>query len=181
MEEKERTPHYKRQREITPLQEQNIIKLRKKYIRRSARKLVFDYQRIYRERISSWKIQKVIEKYKLYYHPEKRAKRARKRKRTLKEKRITQLKKKNKTRFLICLDVIVLYLQGVKRYIFTALDHYSKIAWIYQSESSQNAQDFFRRAHEVLDYQNYQTPIEFASHNANPHLVHLIEKLKILE
>jgi hypothetical protein len=50
----------------------------------------------------------VIEKYKLYDHPLKTAKIARKRKRALKKKRITELSKKPKTGFLICLDVIVI-------------------------------------------------------------------------
>jgi len=98
----------------------------------------------YIERISSWKIQKVIEKYRLYYHPQKTAKIAKKRQRAIKKKRITELQKKNKTGFLICLDVIVIYWQGLKRYIFTAIDYYSKLALalMYKSKSSLNAQDF---------------------------------------
>ena len=153
LEEQDRAPKHKRQREITPLEEQNIIKLRKKYIRRSAKKLTFDYKRIYSQTISAWKIQKVIEKYKLYYHPKKNAKIQRKRKRAQKKKRITELKQKKISGFLLCLDVIVIYWNGLKRYIFTAIDKYSKIAfaWMYTSKSSYKAKDFLYRLYYLLD------------------------------
>lgn len=155
LEEKDRAPKNKRQREITFLEEENIIKLRKKYIRRSARKLVFDYQRIYGQTITAWKIQKVIEKYpsQLYYHPKKNAKIQRKRKRVKKKKRITELKQKKISGFLLCLDVIVIYWNGLKRYIFTAIDKYSKVAfaWMYTSKSSYSARDFLYRLIYLLD------------------------------
>jgi len=155
LEEQNRAPANKRQREITPLEEENIFKLRKKYIRRSARKLVFDYQRIYNQTISAWKIQKVIEKYpnQLYYHPQKNAKIQRKRKRAQKKKRITELKQKKVSGFLLCLDVIVIHWNGLKRYIFTAIDKHSKVgfAWMYTSKSSYQARDFLYRLHYLLD------------------------------
>ena len=155
LEEQDRAPKNKRQREITPLEKENIFKLRKKYIRRSARKLVFDYQRIYGQTISAWKIQKVIEQYPghLYYHAQKNAKIQRKRKRAQKKKRITELKQKRVSGFLLCLDVIVIYWNGLKRYIFTAIDKYSKIgfAWMYTSKSSYQAKDFLYRLYYLLD------------------------------
>lgn len=153
LEEQDRAPKQKRQREITSLEEQNIIKLRKKYIRRSAKKLTFDYKRIYGQTISAWKIQKVIEKYKLYYHPRKNAKIQRKRKRAQKKKRITELKQKKISGFLLCLDVIVIYWNGLKRYIFTAIDKYSKIAFafMYKTKSSYSARDFLYRLYYLLD------------------------------
>jgi len=153
LEEQDRAPKRKRQREISPLEEHNIFQLRKKYIRRSARKLVFDYQRIYGQNISAWKIQKVIEKYHLYFHPQKNAKIQRKRKRAQKKKRITELKQKKVSGFLLCLDVIVIYWNGLKRYIFTAIDKYSKLAfaWMYTSKSSYSARDFLYRLYYLLD------------------------------
>jgi myo-inositol catabolism protein IolC len=51
------------------------------------------YQKRYGQKLSSWKIQRVIEKYNLYYHPKKTARIAQKRRRTIKKKRITELKK----------------------------------------------------------------------------------------
>jgi transposase InsO family protein len=147
LEERNRAPQKRRQREITPDQERRIVELRKKYLRYGKEKLALIYFNLFQEKISSWKIQKVIEKYKLYYHPQKTAKIAKKRKRALKKKRITELKKKNKTGFLVCLDVIVIYWNGLKRYIFTAIDRYSKLAFafMYKTKSSFSAKDFLLR------------------------------------
>jgi transposase InsO family protein len=153
LEDKDKAPKKKRQREITLLQETRIVALRKQYIRYGKEKIAIRYSQLYQEEISSWKIQKVIEKYKLYYNPKKTAKTARKRKRALKKKRITELKKKNKTGFLVCLDVIVIYWNGIKRYIFTAIDRYSKLAFarMYQTRSSLNAEDFLKRLYYLFD------------------------------
>jgi len=137
LEDQDRAPKKKRQREIILEQEAKIVALRKKYLRYGKEKLSLLYFQEYGEKISSWKIQKVIEKYKLYYHPSKTAKIALKRKRALKKKRITELKKKNKIGFLICLDVIVIYWNSLKRYIFTA-------ALMYKFKSSLNAEDFLQ-------------------------------------
>jgi hypothetical protein len=71
---------------VTPKEEQNIIKLKKKHIRYGKEKIARLYQDEYRERISSWKVQRVIEKHKLYYHPIKTAKIKRKRQRPEEEK-----------------------------------------------------------------------------------------------
>ena len=161
LEDRDKTPKRKRKREITPEQEMRIVNLRKKYLRYGKEKIALIYEKIYQEKISSWKVQKVIEKYNLYYHPQKTAKIAKKRKRALKKKRITELKKKPKTGFLICLDVIVIYWQGLKRYIFTAIDYYSKIAlaYMYKSKSSLNAKDFLKRLYYLFDgkIENLQT------------------------
>ncbi len=161
LEERNRAPQRKRQREISPEQEMRIVNLRKQYLRYGKEKLAFIYQRVYQEKISSWKIQKVIEKYKLYNNPLKTAKFARKRKRALKKKRITELQKRSKIGFLISLNVIVIYWNNLKRYIFTAIDHYSKIglAMMYKNKNSLNAQDFLKRLYYLFDdkIENLQT------------------------
>jgi len=161
LEARDKTPKRTRQREINPEQEMRIVALRKKYIRYGKEKLARIYTRLYQEEISSWKVQKVIEKYKLYYQPIKTAKIAQKRKRALKKKRITELSKKQRTGFLICLDLIVIYWGKVKRYIFTAIDHYSKLAlaMMYKSKSSLNAQDFLKKLYYLFDgkIENLQT------------------------
>ena len=146
-------PKNVRQRELSFEQEQRIIKLRKQYLRYGKQKLAYIYQREYQQKISSWKIQKVIEKHQLYYHPIKCARIARKRLVALKKKRITELKKKNISGFLICLDAIVIHWNGLRRYIFTAIDYYSKIAYarMYQSESSVSSSDFLLRLNYLLE------------------------------
>ena len=161
LEDGNRAPIKRRQREITSLQESRIVALRKEYIRYGKEKLARIYERRCGEKISSWKVQKVIEKRNLYYHPAKTARIAKKRRSSLKKKRITELKKKKRTGFLICLDVIVIYWNGCKRYIFTAIDNYSKIAFarMYTSKSSLSGQDFLRRLYILFDQkiENLQT------------------------
>ena len=148
-----RAPKRKRQREITLQQEQRIINLRKKYLRYGKEKLCLIYQNIYQENISSWKIQKVIERYKLYYHPQRTESIRRKRQRSLKKKRITELKKKKIKGFLISLDTVVIHWNGLKRYILTSIDKYSKISFarMYKTHSSSNASDFLKRLYYLLD------------------------------
>jgi len=145
LEDQDKAPIRRRQREINPIQEQRIVALRKKYIRYGKEKLSYIYQQTYNEPISCWKIQKTIEKYKIYYNPSKTARTSKKRKRALKKKQLSG--------FLICLDVIVIYWNNLKRYIFTGIDFTSKVAFarMYQRANSYNARDFLDRLYFLLD------------------------------
>ena len=136
-----------RQREITSEQEMRVVQLRKKYICYSKIKLAKIYLKEYDELISSWKIQKVIEKYKLYPNPRKTAKITHKRLNAVKKKRIAELKKKPKNGFLVCIDAIEIRWNNFKRYIFTGIDNYSKVAFarMYKNANSYNASDFLNR------------------------------------
>jgi transposase InsO family protein len=157
LQDKSRAPNHTRQREITSIQEQRIIDLRKKHIRYGKIKLAKLYEQEYQEYISSWHIQKVIEAKKLYYHPVKTARISRKRQRAQKKKRITELGKipwfKKKAGYIICLDTIVIYQHKLKRYIFTAIDKYGKFAYarMYKTKSSLNGEDFLYRLRYLLD------------------------------
>lgn len=161
LEDKSRAPNRVRQRQITYLQKQRIIELRKKYIRYGKEKLAIIYQREYHEKISAWKIQKVIEEKKLYFNPIKTARITKKRQRAQKKKRITELQLnkvpwyKKKAGYIICLDTIVIYWNGIKRYVFTAIDKYGKFAYarMYKSKSSLNGKDFLCRLNYLLDGQ----------------------------
>lgn len=158
LEDKSRAPQRVRQREITQFEEQRIIALRKKRIRYGKIKLAKIYEQIYGEKISAWKVQKVIEKYRLYFNPTKTAKITRKRKKAQKKKRITELKipwYKKKSGYIICLDTVVIHWNGLKRYVFTAIDKYGKVAFarMYKSKSSLNGEDFLYRLHYLLDRQ----------------------------
>ena len=139
-----RAPFHRRQPQITPLQEQRIIQLRKKYICWSKIKIAKVYEKFYQEKISSWQVQRVIQKYKPYRQPAKTAKTTKKRLAAVKKKRITCLKKKPKAGFLIRLDAIELRRQNLKRFIFTAIDYYSKLAFAMMCEraDSCHAADF---------------------------------------
>ena len=146
-------PLRRRQRTTTAEQEIRIIALRRRYIRYGKMKLARYYEDTYGAPMSSWHIQKVIEKKGLYYHPAKPARIARKRRNAVKKKRITELKKLRLSGFLLCLDVVVIYWNGMKRYIFTAIDHTSKIAFarMYGAKSSRSAADFLLRLHALME------------------------------
>jgi transposase InsO family protein len=152
LESKDRSPKHKRQREISSAQEIRIINLRKQYLRYGKEKLARIYAKIYGQTVSSWKIQKTIEKHKLYYNPKWTEKIKLKRARSQYKKRITELKQKEVAGFLLQIDTIIIYAQGLKRYILTAIDKYSKIAFarMYATHSSYNSSDFLYRLNYLL-------------------------------
>ena len=102
-----------------------------------------------------------IEKYRLYYHPKRTEAIRRKRQRSLNKKRITELKQRRISGFLLQIDSLVIYWNNLKRYILTAIDKYSKIAFarVYTTHSSYNARDFLYRLNYLLDgkIENIQT------------------------
>jgi len=140
-----------------------VIELRRQYIRYGKMKLLALYQARHPEdgNISSWKIQCIIRRSGIYYHPQKQAKINRKRQISRNRKKITELKMKKTRGFLLCLDTITLYWQGRKRYIITAIDKWSKVAFarMYTTHSSYNSRDFLYRLHYLLDgrIENVQT------------------------
>jgi len=163
LEDQSKAPLNTRRKEYTSLQYQRFIALRKQYIRYGKFKLLEIYRREYPEDIliSSWKIQCMIITANIYYKPQKQAKINRKRQRAVKKKRITELKQKRITGFLLCIDTVVKYWNGKKRYILTAIDKYSKVAFarMYTTHSSYNARDFLNRLHYLLNgkIENIQT------------------------
>lgn len=147
--------------EITREEERRILALRTRYIRYGKMKLQVIYQTIYSERISSWKIQRVIEKHGLYFHPKKNKLTQAKRARSGLKKRITELKKEPRSGFLIAVDTICLNVYGQRRYILTGIDVYGKIAFarMYPGHGSVYAADFLKRIYYLLDgkIENIQT------------------------
>lgn len=170
LESKDRAPKRKRHREISPEQEMRIVELRKRHIRYGKEKLAIGYKETYGETISAWKIQKTIEKYRLYYHPKRTEAIRKKRARSLNKKRITRLKHKKLSGFLLQIDTVVIYWNNIKRYIVTGIDKYSKIAFarMYEKHSSYNSRDFLYRLNYLLDgkIENVQTDngSEFLKH-----------------
>lgn len=161
LEERSRRPKNTRTWEVRRSEELRILALRRKYIRYGKEKLKRLYQEAYDQPISSWKVQRVIEKHNLYYQPAKTLKLRKKRKRNQAKKRITELKKEKRQGFLVAFDGLTIYWNNIKRYIFTAIDIYSKIAFarMYPSKSSKNATDFLKRIHLLLEgkIENIQT------------------------
>lgn len=146
-----RKPKNLRFRRAVSFKDERIIALRKQYPYFGKMKLKVLYERKYNENISSWYIQRVIETYKLYL--KKKKKHYTQKKTSQIKKRITECEAKPIMGFMLHLDTIVLHLLGVKRYIITAIDDYSKIAYarMYKNHSSRMASDFFYRLHYLLE------------------------------
>lgn len=145
LETRSRKPHRPRQRMASAVKDDRVIQLRKAHLLWSKMKIKQLYESTYGETISSWYIQRVIEDFRLYARQPKRQKHP---KISYEKKRITELRVKDPaTGFLIHLDSIVLHLFGTKRYILTAIDHHSRLAyaWMYQSHASAPAADFLQR------------------------------------
>src|SRR3989338_2503343 len=163
LQDQSRAPKHVRVRQIIPLQQQRIIALRRAHMHYGKQKLAVLYLRNYGEKISSWKIQKVIEVWKLYPNPRKASRVAAKRRRARAhhKKRITELELnglpwyKKKAGYIICLDTVVIYWNQYKRFIFTAIDKYGKVAFarMYTSKSTLNARDFLSRLYYLLNGQ----------------------------
>lgn len=153
LEDKSRRPHRTRQWDVSREEEFRILRLRRTHIRYGKMKIKVLYEQEYHAPISSWKIQRVIEKHGLYFHPITNAKLRKKRKANQAKKRITELKKESRKGFLVALDTVVRYWNGTKRYIVTGIDVYSKIAFarMYTTKHSKNAADFLRRLHYLFE------------------------------
>lgn len=161
LEEKSRRPKRTRQWDVSRREEFRILCLRRTHLRWGKMKLRMLYEQIYGTRISSWKIQRVVETHQLYYHPSSTMKLKKKRRNNQAKKRITELKKEKRTGFLIALDTVVRYRAGMKRYIVTGIDTHSKIAFarMYPGHSSRHAADFLKRLHYLFEgrIENIQT------------------------
>ncbi len=161
LEEHSRRPKRTRQWGVSRMEEFRILRLRRAHIRYGKMKLRVLYAREYGVPISSWKIQRVIQKHQLYFHPAHTAALRKKRKANQAKKRITELKKEVRTGFLVALDTVVRYWAGMKRYVLTGVDTHSKIAFarMYPGHSSRHAADFLRRLHYLFNgkIENIQT------------------------
>jgi transposase InsO family protein len=175
-------PLHVRQKEITPEEEGRIVTLREAHIRWGKEKLAVLYETTYNRKISSWKVQYTTKKHNLYFHPKKNAQTQAKRRRSKEKKRITELKKKPFPGYLIALDTIILWIDGTKRYIFTAIDTCSKIAFarMYTTKSSKNAADFLNRFAYLLDYEVWNTGHDRGS-EFHKHFQKTVEELELTD
>ena len=143
LENKSRAPHHTRQKAYTPLQYERVVKLRKAFIKYGKLKILKIYQKQYPldKSISEWKIQCIIKSSGIYPKPAKNKRIQAKRTRAHLKKRITELKTKPKSGYLLCLDTIIKYWNGEKRYIITAIDKFNKLAFarMYNKHSSLSA------------------------------------------
>jgi transposase len=152
LEDQSRAPHTRRTWEVTPTQEVRIRELRQRHLHYGKKKLQVLYQRRYGGPISTWKIERVIRKHRLYPDQQQAQKTARKRARARQhpKQRISAsggLAKERRLWFLLQLDTKVLYEEHHKRYIFVGVDHASKLGYarMYATKSSHAAADFLYR------------------------------------
>jgi putative transposase len=145
LEEDNRAPHKRRTWQVTSLEEERIISLRKAYIKYGKKKLKVLYFQEYEETISTWKIERVVRKHKLYPSPDKYQKLAQRR--PSNKKRIKELIKEGYSGTLWHTDCIVIYWYGERKVIFTALEDLTKVAYsrVYKTNSSRKAVDFLQR------------------------------------
>ena len=154
LEEASRAPLKTRKRDIVLMQRIRVKKLRTRYPRYGKMKLVGIYKQEYGEGISSWKIQKIIEEEQLYFDRVTIQKQWKRRLRSTKKQKITKLVKENKVNFLWHVDTVILTLAGGGyRYLITAIDDVSKLAYarLYTTHTSRNAKDFLERLVYVTD------------------------------
>lgn len=165
LETKSTAPTHVREPEHTQEQYARFCALRRQYPRWGKEKLLRIYQAQYPEdqTISLWHIQRMIQRSGIYHHAQKNQRIQRKRKNaTLYPRpRIQTLPREAKSGFLLCVDTVQRSARGQARYIYTAVDKYSKVAFAhaYTTHSSTSAKDFLCRLYYLLDgrIQNIQT------------------------
>jgi transposase InsO family protein len=150
LEESSRAPVGRREMEVTPLEEGRVVHLKELNPEYGKMKIQALYKVHYQETISSWKCQRVIEKHHLQRKPSKPTRAFKKQAQS--KRRTVELKKQGRPGFLVAFDTIVLYRNGLKRYIVTGIDTVSKVAWahMYSTHSSATAKDLFLRLHAVV-------------------------------
>lgn len=148
LEEVSRAPVKRRGWEVTPKEEEQVITLRKNTkCRYGKKKLKALYLKEYKEEISTWKIERVVRRHRLYR--EKEIKRAYTKAKRDKKKKILihDIERKKEFGFIWHIDCIILWWYGRRRVIFTAIEDITKIAFarIYKTNSSQFSKDFLER------------------------------------
>jgi len=140
-----KAPRHRRKWEVTLIQEDRIRHLRNRYPYYGEKKLKILYEKGYSEGISTWKIERVIRRYKLY--PDKR-----KQEKTARKRDHRDLHRVDRRQRQMCIR---------DRYILTAVDHATKLGYarMYKNKSSRSAADFLYRLRYLVDQpiENLQT------------------------
>ena len=149
LEEKSKAPKGRRTWQVTTFEEQRIVELRTKHLKYGKKKLKILYQGLYKEAISTWKIERVVRRHNLYPDSEEHKRKLRRlKRRILRPKvRIHELKKILPDVTLWHTDSVLIWWYGQRRMIFTAIEDSTKLAFarVYQSGSSKQATDFLQR------------------------------------
>lgn len=148
LESSSRRPHTLRKWEVTPKEEKQVIAIRQRHLCWGKKKLQIQYFREYKERISTWKIERVVRKHHLYPDPSEHQKYLKRRKHQGKRVRIHTI---DTTKYepgkLWHIDSIEVNWYKEKRYIITALEDKTKLAFarVYPTHAAKYAADFLKR------------------------------------
>lgn len=157
LEEHRRTPKHTRTWEVTHEEEDRIMALRKRYLKYGKKKLKVLYHQEYHASITTWKIERVIRRHRLYPDPVAHAKRVKRIRNTTSAPvvRIGDVPKPTTFGHIWHIDAIILWWYGARRVIFTAIEDLTKIGYarVYGSNASVHAADFLRRLRYLVEGQ----------------------------
>ena len=151
LEEQSRKPYHTRLWTVTKQEEADIIALRKKNMEYGKKKLKVLYLREYGKTISTWKVERVIRRYRLYPDKPKHNKQIERLRKSRPKVRIHTVKEVIKGikqfGFLWHIDAIIIWWYGTRRVIFTAMEDKTKIAYarVYTTNLSSYSEDFLKR------------------------------------
>jgi len=157
LEEHSREPKGKRVWMVTKEEEAQIKQLRRKYMTLGKKKLQVRYKEEYHEDISTWKIERVIRKHKLYPDPIAHKRQVEKHKDLKPKLRIhtiaETIKEVKEFGFLWHIDAIIIWWYGARIVIFTAIEQWSRIAYarIYKTNTSGYAEDFLKKLNYLVE------------------------------
>jgi len=147
--DRSRAPKTKRKWEVTTDEENLIYNLRKEHMRYGKKKLRRLCLRDYGLVISTWKIERVIRKHKMYPDPigNKRIQVKRAKRKISPRIKVSSLLRPESIGAIWHIDSIILYFDGLRRAIITGIDDVSKIAYarMYPSNTSTYTKDFIQR------------------------------------
>jgi transposase InsO family protein len=178
LEEASRAPIKRRRRQLQSLVEDRILNLRRVNPEFGKMKLARLYRKHHQDKISSWQCQLIIEKYHLQRRPVKGGRPFKKQ--GISKRKTIELKKEQRPSFLVAFDSIVIYHNGLKRYIVTGIDTVSKIAWarMYTNHSSATSKDLFIRLYAIV-HGNILNTCQDNGSEFEKHFARLLNSLKI--
>lgn len=178
LEEGSRAPSTRRTIQVTRLEEERIIWLKKHNPEYGKMKIQALYKVHFGEIVSSWKCQRVIEKYSLQRKPSTPSRPFKKQAQS--KRRTVALHKEARPGFLVAFDTIVLNRNGLTRYVVTGIDTVSKVAWarMYSTHSSVTTRDLFIRLYAVTQGNILNTCQDNGS-EFEKHFAHYLASLNI--
>lgn len=148
LEEHSKAPINTRFWTVTPTEETRVVDIRNfSKCKWGKAKIAKRYSDIHGEKISTNKVQKIINKHNLYADTKEHILRLKRRRRRKNKILITSFEKKPFLGYLWHTDTIIIWWYGVRRVIFTAIEETTKIAFarVYKNSLSSSGKDFLER------------------------------------